>query len=412
MEGTWRNVTRTNPCPICGKEDYCSVVDGFNPQFPAEQLHVCRRITSQKDVISPIDGKVYIYIKELRDYSALYEEAESRAYAQEQWRLANNIHSSSRGKQRKVAPVPIQPILPKREPTLLYVPPLPNVELDKIYCSFMAKLTLYHSHKKYLLSEGWSDRLIRNSFVRSMPANGPTKSSVYFHQRTREQITKELIQEFGSVKGVPGFYLNHKGDWTFYGNTGILIPQYDTNGYLFRLRIRLDHPPVDSKGKIKNKYKNFSSYFEEKDDQGNLYNSLTYGSRSGSHLSLYTKDGDDFTVCYVTEGEKKGIYANDVLGHPVVSIPGVNSINKLKEPGCDGVVMLDYLKSKGCKYIIVAYDADKIINPKVLKCEQLLIMLLKKHGFKVGVANWNMGFGKGLDDILSVGVWPNITFNV
>ena len=40
---------------------------------------------------------------------------------------------------------------------------------------------------------------------------------------------------------------------------------------------------------------------------------------------------DDYTVCYITEGEKKSLFANHVLHAPVVSLPGVNSFGKVLE---------------------------------------------------------------------------------
>lgn len=39
--------------------------------------------------------------------------------------------------------------------------------------------------------------------------------------------------------------------------------------------------------------------------------------------------------------------------------------------------------------------------------EQKLIELLSGYGFRIAVAYWNPGFGKGLDDILSINVRPN-----
>lgn len=407
MEGVFRNVTRTEPCPICGKEDYCTIIDTSNPLCPEEQLHVCRRTTCKNDIISPLNGRTYVFIKELRDCSYLYEESELRAYAQEQWRLANSLTQTNKTKKKSA---PVAPVLKKHAQKVHYVPPLPNDQLDAIYRSLLKKLTLYAPHKRYLQNEGWDNSLIQKSLVRSMPAKSATRSSSYFHQISREQITLELIQEFGSVKGVPGFYLDQDNVWTFSGESGILIPQFDTDSLLFRLRLRLSHPPADKNGKIKNKYKYFSSYFEKADEHGQLYNAFHEGSRSGSHLSIYqSPETDDASLWYITEGEKKALLANHLMRYPIISIPGVNCYNKLTEPQSNGIIMLDYLKLRGCKSIVVAYDADKITNPKVLQCERVLIELLKEHGFEVFSANWNIGFGKGLDDILKIGVRPNIT---
>ena len=57
--------------------------------------------------------------------------------------------------------------------------------------------------------------------------------------------------------------------------------------------------------------------------------------------------------------------------------------------------------------MVIAYDSDKYINEAVLLYEQKLIELLSGCGFQIALAYWNPGFGKGLDDILSINVRPN-----
>lgn len=286
----------------------------------------------------------------------------------------------------------------------LSVPAKPSHELDLIYRSFLKHLHLNKMHAQYLAREGWTKELILHSMLRSLPVN----NSSHYNSCDRERITLELIHEFGSVQGVPGFYKKQDGKWTFSGSSGILIPLYDHNHCLYRLRVRLDHPQVDDSGKEKNKYNNFSSYFETKTTSGALANAYLNGCRSGSHIGLYDNPAlDDYTVCYITEGEKKAIYANYVLHTPVVSIPGVNSFNKLLEQSENGFTVLDYLKSRGCRILIIAYDSDKYVNQSVLMYEGKIIEFLSLQDFHIGIAFWNPGFGKGLDDILSINVRPN-----
>lgn len=121
--------------------------------------------------------------------------------------------------------------LPKKEDDIL---PLPNQKPDKIYRSFLKKLSLQKEHVQYFIHQGWSKELIMRSMVRTIPSskkNTPADSS-------REKIAKSLLQEFGSPKGVPGFYENNYGKWTFAGACGILIPLFDHENNLYRLRIR------------------------------------------------------------------------------------------------------------------------------------------------------------------------------
>lgn len=91
----------------------------------------------------------------------------------------------------------------------------------------------------------------------------------------------------------------------------------------------------------------------------------------------------------------------------MVSIPGVNSFSKLLEKSENGFNVLDYLKSRGCRILVIAYDSDKYINQSVLMYEDKIIEFLSSQDFYIGVASWNPGFGKGLDDILSINIRPN-----
>lgn len=396
----FRNVSKREPCPICGKPDWCTIQEVTS----SVQLHYCRRVLSGIDIISPVNNREYVFIKQAKDGSCLYKDREQYDTDRDEWLLQNRGYHQNRQGKKHSKQVPANQPKPPEGNSILSVPIKPNRELDLIYRSFLNHLYLNKMHVRYLTKESWPKELIQRSMLRSLPVNRGTRYNPY----DRELITLELIHEFGSVQGVPGFYQRPDGKWTFTGSSGILIPQYDHNHYLYRLRIRLDHPQVDDFGKEKNKYNNFSSYFESKTKSGALVNAYINGCRSGSHIGLYDNPMvDDYTVCYITEGEKKAIYANYVLHVPVVSIPGVNSFNKLLEKSENGFTVLDYLKSRGCRILIIAYDSDKYINQSVLMYEDKIIEFLSSQDFYIGVAFWNPGFGKGLDDILSINIRPN-----
>lgn len=394
----FRNVSKSDPCPICGKPDWCSVqyVEGNT------KLHYCRRVLSCSNVTSSINGMNYVFIKQTKDGSCMYKEESAYMESKKEWEKANR--RNSRGNSRAARPgcAPVQPS-PVPQPATS-VAPLDSKSLDAIYRAFLKKLHLQKNHVRYLKHERWPDQLILHSMMRSMPPGGNS----YYYGTGRELITKELLREFGSLKGVPGFYEQSGGTWSFSGQSGLLIPLYDHNGNLYRLRLRLDHPEVDEAGKEKNKYHNFSSYYETSSDSVHFTNAFKNGCRSGSHAGLYTSlSRDDYTVCYITEGEKKSMYANYVLHAPVVSLPGVNSFGKVLEAMDDGRNVLNFLAAKGCTTVVIAYDSDKYVNEAVLMYEQKLIELLYGYHFRIALAYWNPGFGKGLDDILSINVRPN-----
>ena len=391
----FRNVSTSEPCPICGKPDWCSIqyVEG------GEKLHYCRRVLCGDNIISPTDSRTYIFIKQARDGSCLYKEEQAYLAAKEEWKKNNGTLRGA--SPRKTAPSMPASCPVKAEPEIA---PLENSRLDKIYRRFLQHLTLHKNHVRYFKDQGWSSDLIIRSMVKSMPPSGRDPAG----KSTRESITSSLIREFGSLKGVPGFYEAPNGRWTFTGTGGILIPLFDCRKNLYRLRLRLDHPEVDENGKEKNKYNNISSFREIAAQGQGTKNTYRFGCRSGSHCGLYEPPGrDNYSVCYITEGEKKALYANYVLHHPVVSIPGVNSFNKVLETFGTNCSVLDYLKAKGCYILIIAYDSDKYVNEAVLMYEQKLARLLTSHNFQIALAYWNPGFGKGLDDILSLDVRPN-----
>ncbi len=394
----FRNVSKSEPCPICGKPDWCSIqyVEGN------VKLHYCRRILNCSDIVSSVNGMSYVFIKQTKDGSCMYKEESAYMESKKAWEQAKG---KSSGKKRK----PAAPrSAPAQQPPFVQpaesIQPLDNHNLNAIYRSFLRKLHLHKNHVQYLKRERWTEQMILHAMIRSMPPGGNN----YYYGTSREQITKELLWEFGSLKGVPGFYEKADGIWSFAGQSGLLLPLYDHNGNLYRLRLRLDHPEVDDHGREKNKYHNFSSFYEIPTDGNGAVNAFKNGCRSGSHASLYTDPSrDDYTVCYITEGEKKSLYANHVLHAPVISLPGVNAFGKVLEAMDDGRNVLNYLSAKGCSTVVIAYDADKYVNEAVLMYEQKLAELLLGRGFRIALAYWNPGFGKGLDDILSIHVRPN-----
>lgn len=392
--GTFQNVSRTEPCAICGKTDWCSVFFPDKAAYEGQKLYVCRRISSP-EVQSPSNGKTYYFIKEFGDASCLYSDAKKES---------NSGYNNFEYTYHSPA---VQEMAAKKADT--GIPALPNRELDLIYRAFLKQLTLSKAHFRKLHSDGWNRELIARSGVKSLTLSKSfdSEKGYYTDQDTRIQICQTLLESFPTLSGVPGFYQDASNRWTFSGKSGILFPIRDRNNYLYRLRLRLDHPELDEKGKEKNKYKNFSSYFPSTDSNGIITNAFLNGCRAGSKIGIFFNPKiDNVSFCIITEGEKKGYVANYLLKCVVISLPGVNSFGKLKEPDEEGISVFQFLHMIGCDSIAVAYDADKYVNEKVLQCEQKLVELAKEELFNTSVAVWNPGFGKGLDDILALGIIP------
>lgn len=157
-------------------------------------------------------------------------------------------------------------------------------------------------------------------------------------------------------------------------------------------------------GKAEGKYKNISSVYEKRLPDGTVVNGFLNGCRSGSPYSLYYKKGEPFTVVIGTEGEKKSMVANHIKKCPLVCVPGVNAYSVVFEKDANGISLIDFLKSKGMKYFILCYDADKEENERVLDAEAAFVEELKRNDVIPLIGEWKGKFNKGLDDILIMGL--------
>lgn len=391
-----KNMSRQNVCPICGKPDYC----GWMPASDGGDLVFCNRCTeplAKGDGVMGHDGNYYIKVGMTRSEHPVFEEANQRLAKQ---KLKQGM---------EVKYVKPEVLAPRTLTPVDIIEPLDNKKLDAMYQCLLDNLFLEDADREYLLEEGWSNELIDRYKIRTFPMSdyerfkkkGTPES--YSRNPWRKTLGKKLEDEFGSLAGMPGAYQNTNGNWTFYGEEGILFPLFDADGCLYRLRIRLHHPKPDG-----GKYRNFSSFKEDKEaaEQGFLMNKLPKGSRAGNNIGFYMNPSfDDMHLAYITEGEKKGIYGESILKNPFISIPGISSYAKLFE-GKKGMRPVDTLKSRGIHILVIAYDADKKNNPMVWESQEKTVEKLKKEGFTVGVANWNIEEGKGIDDLLKNGGRP------
>jgi len=385
MEVGKRN-TKYPICPICGKPDWCDI----ESDVKGNEYIICKR-NKEGGNISGYDSKLYVFVKVTDLGNYMFEEITQRINRKGKKFISNDNFFNY--KPKKVV---------KSEPEILA---WTNERLNKVYRKMLNLLVLEPRHKQYLLNEGWTEAEILHFCIKSMPPTDADRKSnnVVTDNPKRYTIAQELFKEFGTLDGVPGAYYveNEKsGFWTLAGSEGIIFPIIDIEDNIYRLRIRLDNPPSTG-----GKYRNLSSH-HLKELNGAMVNIYNKGCSSGNHLSIedsFCKNKLDYTLCYITEGEKKAKIVNSRLKAPCISVPGVSSYMLLFEKDSTGKSIIQKMLEKGTKMFVVAFDADKATNKNVSDCEKHILENLEKEGVQRGIANWNIDLGKGIDDVLLKG---------
>ncbi len=469
MSGVYVEVTRHRPCPICGKPDWCC----FSHSATGREIVVCKRTSGEQcaDTVGT-DGRLYKFLGITKNENASFQEVEAWQEDHDVWMREHEVGPYRRtngGNGWKTTErnhnCKDEPSVPRQsQPEYEIVDPVSvksHPELDRFYRALLKKLVLDPIHRQYLKNECWSDSLIESSLVKSFPVKDVIRfNRRYFDSKNfyRKRIAKAVMQEMGvtDLRGYPGAYLDRGGNWTLNGPSGLMLPIYDADGYIYGLRIRMDfcdvdrtmelangiyqythdgitsyHQPFkgfyhvgedgvkifdngyyDDSGRLveqKGKYRPFTSFVVDKREyeNGRIVNRLTGGCQAENQVSVYFHATDNPCIAYFTEGEKKGIYANEVMHVPVITFPGVGNWRSILD-GEKGFRMIDKLKAKGVQICVVAYDADKNTNANVLRQQNAVAQALMAEGFVIGIANWPARYGKGMDDMLAGGYMPGL----
>lgn len=422
----FREVTAVRRCPICGKPDWCCVVEKDGGM--GQELIICKRSSGECNV-EGTDGKRYVFLALTKMGNCVYEEYEQHM---EDKKNRNKTYQFSRPNvQKQLVPVDI-------------VEPRDNRYLNEVYRFMQDHLVLDDYHHEYLNGIGWPDELISYYKVVSFPENDDLRITYKnrYHSRNpyRRKLAGMMESEFGkgALRGVPGAYMD-SDKWTFYGRSGILFPMNDMDGNVKRLRLRMDFrdqkAPVfrDSHGlyyvqsnvryyismkgiytlsgedriyiKMKGKYRTLASFQQDEkaEKEGFFANALHQGCQSMNEYSLYTHPNDDTSIYIGTEGEPKGAFTNYKMSYPVLTSPGTSSYMLLTNPE-----LLKRCRENGMKIFAIATDADKRRNEAVMKAELALISKLQTLEITVALMEWDEMYGKGIDDCLAGGHWPSI----
>lgn len=232
-------------------------------------------------------------------------------------------------------------------------------ERDETYRAFLSMLTLASDHRENLHGRGLTDEAILSLGYKTTPIAGLTAFS------------KELLNKGCYLPGVPGFYHNKSGSWTFVKESrGIVIPVRNFEGKIQGLQIRRDNA-------TKRKFRWVSSV----------------GKQDGCAAEGWTHlAGEPQKEILLTEGPMKADIIHQLSGKTVLAVPGVNSLTQLK-------AALETMRSLGTEHIMTAFDMDFLMNPHVQNGYQNLVSLLTDMGFQYGTYVWDPEY-KGLDDYI------------
>lgn len=238
--------------------------------------------------------------------------------------------------------------------------------IDNTYRTLLNLCRLSKNHYSDLRKRGLSEKQIKKHKYKSVP----TLSS--------QRIIQKLMEEDCHLKGVPGFYYNKKlGRWEMAIRTdtsGFFCPCVDIDGYITGLQIRLDQK------RGKKRYIWFSS------------NEMNLGCSSGTPVHYISKE-DKSTTLYLTEGGLKATIAAELSKKTFLAVAGVNCQKPLD-------IALVKLKARGFTTLVDCFDADCKNNQYVEKARNKIKEKCQILGLEYHRLNWDLSFGKGIDDFL------------
>ena len=241
--------------------------------------------------------------------------------------------------------------------------PLADVDMrNATYKALLNKLSLASDHKENLLNRGLSEDIIFKKYYRTTPVVG------------WQAIARKLQDEGLYLAGVPGFYRDNNGKWTFSEvKRGILIPVCDIQGRLQGLQLRRDDIE-------RRKFRWVSSAERQS------------GCKAEGWIHLAGEVREDMLLI---EGPMKADIVNYLTGLTALSIPGVNALTQLR-------ATLVELMTMGLKRMMTCFDMDMMKNFHVQNGYHALLWLLDDIGLEFGTYLWNPHYN-GLDDY----VWKN-----
>ncbi len=340
----WNEVTRFNPCKICGRPDWCSTSsDGI--------WAVCRRVDTGEGLhrIDKSGGDYWLYRMGGADSET-----------------SNDLLED--GYLEIVQHGPPEPA--RADPNIL----------NDVYQALLQALPLSPEHREALNKRGLNDEEIKFRGYKSLAGPG------------RSKLAKNLVNKFGAdvCKKVPGFFIKQgerKAYWTLAGSSGIVIPLRDVHGRIVALKVRADKPGNGPK----------YSYITSSGRMGAVQDGPS--PMPTVHLPVHKSSSHQKNVrVRLTEGELKADIATVLSNILTISIPGVSTWRPA----------LSVLRELAPEKVLLAFDVDAHQNYNVARALQNTTIALQTEGFDVELETWPETWGKGIDDVLASGFTPII----
>lgn len=240
--------------------------------------------------------------------------------------------------------------------------------VDRFYRFLRDYWGLDEHHKKYLLDRGVSEDELDRYFTMK-------KADDQFFYAVYNELglfSKELI-------GIPGIYVDEKGCTQLKEMEGIGIPMTNADGYITGIQVRRDN--VEDKRK---RYIFLSSTGLEK--------GCSVGTVADVER-IYCDKGSFF----ITEGHFKALELKKHFGVSAISVQGVNNT------ACLDAEIKTLQEQMEIRRFIIAFDADMVYNPQVLKAAKKLKAKLENFNIPTGFMVWDVIYGKGCDDVINAG---------
>ena len=270
---------------------------------------------------------------------------------------------------------------------------------DNTYRAFLDELNLSQKNEDNLLARGFSEDDIAAKGYKTFPS----ANDISF-----EDLCRRLLTRGCKLEGVPGFYKNQKGEWTFPRYTqGIIIPQINIHNQIEGFQIRKDDDlRREHDGELEEKCVWFSSKGKNHGAAAHTSVHIATDFKFNHATNQYEPIlyGNKVTL---TEGGMKADLCTCILGGRVsfIAVQGVHALKPLK-------ATLSELKACGLKTVNLAFDMDYLTNKNVQDAmKKVQELITKELGLELNnMMNWefektdrngNKFFLKGIDDYLA-----------